>query len=152
MKKSILKKWWFWFIIIITLGLILAPYTINEVYKINSDNQLWNHNDMLSFYGAVLSFSGTVALGMVSVWQTKKANEINDRLLKLEMKSKRGYFIPDHQVEVKSINRKLPKPILIEEPGIPLLCCGDDNICLSSVKCKIYERIVNYDFSIFVTN
>lgn len=40
--------------------------------------------DALTFYGSILAFIGTVLLGALALWQNKKANEINERLLNLE--------------------------------------------------------------------
>lgn len=39
--------------------------------------------DALSFYGSVLSFLGTISLGIVALWQNHKANQINLRLLNI---------------------------------------------------------------------
>lgn len=45
---------------------------------------MWGTEDVLNFYGTFLSFIGTVSLGAIALWQNKKANEINMRILKLE--------------------------------------------------------------------
>lgn len=42
-----------------------------------------NIGDALGFYGSVLSFIGTVSLGIVALWQGHKANQINVRLLSI---------------------------------------------------------------------
>lgn len=39
--------------------------------------------DALGFYGSVLSFLGTISLGIVALWQNHKANQINTRLLNI---------------------------------------------------------------------
>lgn len=62
------------------------PYVINQLYGLNDGYYtLWDAPDVLSFYGSVLSFLGTVILGAIAVWQNKNANEINKKLLDKEL-------------------------------------------------------------------
>lgn len=54
------------------------PLLINEMYKVdNGYITLWGATDVLSFYGTILSFLGTVGLGALVLCQ-------NSRLMKLE--------------------------------------------------------------------
>ena len=46
------------------------------------------------FWFGYMAYFGTVALAIVAVWQTGKANELSNKLLNLELKSKMGYFDP----------------------------------------------------------
>lgn len=81
-----------WIIPTMFLMVFGVPYAINELYSLNSGYYtLWYATDVLSFYGDALSFLGTVVLGIIAVWQTKKANDIselseknNQKLLELQ--------------------------------------------------------------------
>lgn len=43
-----------------------------------------NSGDLLNFYGSLLSFIGTIVLGVVASHQSWKANRLSERLLKIE--------------------------------------------------------------------
>ena len=60
-------------------------------------------NTWLSFWGGFLAFYGAISLGYTSVWQTKKANELSEKMINLELKSKMGYFefCKFHSPEIK---------------------------------------------------
>lgn len=71
------RKWWFWIIIAIFM-MFGVPVIINELYKLNKGYiTIWGASDVLSFYGAVLSFIGTVALGTLALWQNHLINKQN---------------------------------------------------------------------------
>lgn len=77
--------------ILICVVLIFAPILIiHLLFKWNSGcywiQADWDSGDILGYFGDVLSFIGTVALGLFAVSQTEKANKINEDLLKLEKK------------------------------------------------------------------
>ena len=42
----------------------------------------WSVQDTISYYGSALSFLGTISLGVISVWQTNRANNLSEKLLK----------------------------------------------------------------------
>ena len=153
--KSIFKKWWFWVMaVIVILGLILPPFIINANSKSTHSIPLWNNSDMLSYYGSALSFFGTIILGIIAVWQNNHANEINDRVSKMEMQSKRGYFIPEKSEEVKFEDgrRIFPYVHRLQSSGISLLCCGDDCVYVSTVKYLINNKWTEIQSGLFVTN
>lgn len=52
------------------------------------------------FWGAgdFISFVGTISLGLVAVYQTKKANEISSRLLQIEEERRRP------QIDIRAIS------------------------------------------------
>ena len=69
-------------LLLITIG---VPILINELYKINSGYITeWRASDVLSYYGSILGAIGTIALGIVAIYQTKKANDISEKLLQIE--------------------------------------------------------------------
>lgn len=153
MKRPIHKKWWF----LGTIGLLIAiiltiavPHLINKSYQTTQIPESskyiteWTAADTLVYYGAVLSFIGTVVLGALAFWQNEKVHDTNKRLLDLEIKSKRGYFIPKNHVKVKDFPRA-QYDHFIEDPGIKLLCYGDDNVLVSSISYTLCGRTVQDD-------
>lgn len=87
------------FIIIISILsiflIIIMPYILDRVYYWNSPckffNVDYNISNILEYYGAVLTFIGTVSLGIITVYQNytsqKKTDEINKLTLELQKKS-----------------------------------------------------------------
>lgn len=97
MKKPWYKNKLIWIIgIPILIILIATPFIINYLYmKGTPDGKAdtsFSASDMLSFYGSVLAFLGTVALGGLALWQNKKANAISKELLDLEWKRNQPCF------------------------------------------------------------
>ena len=73
------------FFVVLTAGVFAIPIIINEAYKYGKGYvTMWNAADMLSFYGAMLSFIGTVILGLIATNQSRKANELSHKMLELE--------------------------------------------------------------------
>ncbi len=73
--------------ILMILFLIIfgVPLIINEAYKVgNGYITLWGAEDILSFYGLILSFVGTLILGGITVCLTIVNNNINKRLCDIE--------------------------------------------------------------------
>ena len=70
------KKWWVRLIgVFLIIGLILTPFAINCAYMkgltLDKPNTAFSASDLLSFYGAVLTFLGTSVLGLVAYKQTE---------------------------------------------------------------------------------
>lgn len=85
--------------ILLLVGTIGGAIIINEAYKIGKGYiTLWEPADTLSFYGAYLSFVGTVVLGAIAVYQNKKAQEVNDQLQKMQQ----AQFVS--MVSIKEVN------------------------------------------------
>lgn len=67
------------------LRTILAPIIINEFYKLDKGYvTLWGASEMLVYISTIISAAATVYVSWIAITQNKKANEISDRLLKLE--------------------------------------------------------------------
>lgn len=81
--EKLLSKWWFCLIIfVVTLA---VPFIINELYKAGGGyTTKWDAADTLSFYGSYLAFIGTVILGIVAIYQSKKEHQLNEKLQKLQ--------------------------------------------------------------------
>lgn len=88
---------WIFFVLIIGV-----PFIIHVLFSIRPQNDFfiakWSAGELLSYYAAVLSFLGTVILGIIAIRQneqirkiSKEANEVNLRMLKLEECSKKSY-------------------------------------------------------------
>lgn len=64
---------------------IAVPIVINELYKVEGGYLTkWGADDVLSYYGNVLSFIGTILLGAITVYLSIQANNMNKRLLNIE--------------------------------------------------------------------
>lgn len=88
-KEKPMKKPWYlrkWVWIAAALVLIIGvPLAINGLYLANGPIKTrWDAEHVLAYYGEILSFAGTVVLGIVAVWQTQKANDLSKRMLELE--------------------------------------------------------------------
>lgn len=85
--KKFLKIFLLVFISIIII--MSVPLAINILFKLDFNiwwlQSEWTAGDALNFYAGVLSFCGTIILGIISIWQTKKANSISEQLLKKDL-------------------------------------------------------------------
>lgn len=99
--KKFLSKWWFCLVaFIITL---CVPIIINETYKVGRGYvTLWDAADVLSFYGSYLSFIGTVVLGIVAIYQNKKAHQLNEQMQRLQQ----AQFVSMISVNKLEINKR----------------------------------------------
>ena len=108
-KKSWYKQWWIWLIVIaIFLFLIFGiPLIINNCYIPNSGYiTVWGGDDVLQFYGSILSFIGTVSLGILALWQNHILSKQNDNYQKiLELKD-----IPILEIKFNGFSGLLSNP------------------------------------------
>ncbi|WP_461811091.1 hypothetical protein, partial [Faecalimonas sp.] len=87
------KKWFkkpglYVLIVILILTIIGIPVVINEIYKYGATISkpyitIWGADEVLSYYGTVLSFLGTFILGVVAYKQNERGNRTNDKLAEL---------------------------------------------------------------------
>lgn len=80
-KKPFNKRYW-WILLIILLIPIVA-IMVFLIAKYCYDKGLYS-KEFFELIGAILGYSGTAFLGLLALWQNDRANDINDRLLKLE--------------------------------------------------------------------
>ena len=72
-------------LVIFVASVLVVPLIINESYKNNSGYMtLWDANDLLSYFGTVISAVGTIFIGIIAIKQSNRANDISDRLLKIQ--------------------------------------------------------------------
>ncbi len=88
--------------LLITIILFGIPFLINLLFKINSDAEIfqaeWSAGEALSYYGAILSFIGTVVLGALALYQ--------NHIIKQEA-DKKAYYL-----EQKEKQENMPKFIV----------------------------------------
>lgn len=76
-------------VIVILFILFFIPLLINVLFKVDFNiwwlESEWSAGDALNFFGSILSFVGTIALGAISIWQTHKANSISEKLLEKDL-------------------------------------------------------------------
>lgn len=106
LKKLITKPWFYVVVFIVTL---IVPFIINELYKVGTGYiTLWGATDVLAFYGSYLSFVGTVILGVVAVYQNKKAQTLNKQLQKLQQ-AQFVSMVSISRLEISKRSEKAPK-------------------------------------------
>lgn len=60
--------------------IISIPFLINESYIQNKGCiTVWEGKDLLAFYGSILSFIGTVSLGILALWQNHQFKNLGEK-------------------------------------------------------------------------
>ena len=116
--------------------------------------------DALGFYGSFLTFIGTLFLGILALWQNKKANEINMHLLTITEKStelenqKYMSFIQVERVKIDAVDDIIKLTIEYKNSGeVPIyrirVLQDPPDICLQDKNGKnlkyIYASTVKMD-------
>ena len=152
MKKNshLYKKWWVW--AICSAVIIYIPFLINELYKADTGYiTMWGASDVLNFYGSLLSFAGTVVLGALALWQNNKANDMNERLMKIEnerfkLELQPYVLVTNWRLESKDIIDLILSPqklyIQIQNSQIEELECACLSLNLANTSNSV--TIVNY--------
>lgn len=74
-------------VVLFSIIIILIPIIINVMYLSNEGYlTVWDGSDVLMFYGSVLSFTGTILLGGLALWQNERLNGINKKLTEQQYK------------------------------------------------------------------
>lgn len=76
--------------VLLIVAVIFIPILIIHIlFKIKTNCYLitaeWKAGDVLTYFGDVLSFVGTVTLGYVAICQTEKANSISEKLMEIDL-------------------------------------------------------------------
>lgn len=73
------KKICVWIIILFIFFIIIIPFILNKIYSFTAPLEFFNvsysRDTVLNYYGAVLTFIGTVSLGVVTVYQNSIAQK-----------------------------------------------------------------------------
>lgn len=81
-----IKKHWITVALICTAIFVFPLLIVHILFKWNSDNLWltaeWSAGDVLGYIAGFESLIGTITLGIVTVYQSQKANEVNERLAK----------------------------------------------------------------------
>lgn len=89
MKKY--RGWIIALLIVVLLAVAIVPLVINWLFKQVAPCEFmvaeWEASDALSYWGTILSFGGALALGAVTVYQTKKAHDQTEVANKLAQES-----------------------------------------------------------------
>jgi len=89
--KNLKRKYPFFFkilLFIIAVLLFLLPLTIWVFYILGRNKVIiltdYTAGELLNYYGTLISSIGTIILGVATIYLSKKANDINDRLIEVE--------------------------------------------------------------------
>jgi hypothetical protein len=82
-------------ILLFLFFIIIMPLILNKIYYLDAPYDFFNVgydiSDILDYYGAILTFIGTISLGIITVYQNyisqKKTDEVNKLTLELQKKS-----------------------------------------------------------------
>ena len=138
-RKRLILRYFIGFLFLIICPFI--PKIVSELFKI--PNKYWlletsfTTKEVLSFWGSLLGFLGTISLVILALWQNNKLAKTNDRLLRLEKNRDKPF------IKILSIDSKLSSEDRINES----LClnCTFKNIGkgLSTDTCFFAPQIEN---------
>lgn len=84
------------------MAIVGIPAGIHIIFSIHTTNEFltakWTAGELLSYYGSVLTFAGTVSLGALSIYQTQKISQESDKRAQL--------------LDQKEHDKELPKIVL----------------------------------------
>lgn len=91
-------------VIVILFILFFIPLLINVLFKVDFNiwwfESEWSAGDALNFFGSILSFVGTIALGAISIWQTHKANIISEKLLEKDLLESTDFIKLENKIDI----------------------------------------------------
>lgn len=100
MKKS-LK---YLLVLFAILTIIIIPLIINILFKYDFNiwwlQSEWTAGEALCFYSGILSFAGTMFLGVITIWQTKNANSLSKRIVEKDLMESTDFIQLQNRVEV----------------------------------------------------
>jgi len=128
---------------IVIFCIFIIPLIINEAYKLGRGYATaWDASDTLIYYGAILTFLGTVVLGLSTIIQSHRANDINNRLSLLEEER----FKRELQPFVIVSNWKL------EETKLQMIIQSPQKLYIQIGDIELYYGEVCLCLSLFFTN
>lgn len=91
-------------IIMICIALALLPLIINHIYYLKAPCDFFivdlKVDDLVAYYASALSFLGTLILGMLTLFQNKRAQEKTDEINKLQLEmQKKSMELAEKQYE-----------------------------------------------------
>ena len=83
-----IKKHRFMLILLFVFLVVCVPLIIHIIFKIPSEHSFfapeWSAGELLSYYGAILAFAGTVFLGALALYQNDLFKKQNDKIMQLQ--------------------------------------------------------------------
>lgn len=100
-----------WFIAVIGFIIICGvPIIIHVLFKITPENDFfiaeWSAGELLSYYGEVLAFVGTVVLGTLSLYQNQIIKEESNKRVELLEQREREVNAPRFRINNEGSNGK----------------------------------------------
>jgi hypothetical protein len=126
---------------------ILIPLFINFLYYLGNKfqigpNTIYSANDLLQFFGAYLTFFGTLVLGALSLLQNQRLHNINR---KLEISR---YIVENephllHSNSQPAVKWKMHQTTHITESGVNDVILLDENFIINNTRyCMLYGEII----------
>lgn len=147
-----IKKHLLLIILFLLVAMTGVPLIIHVLFKIYPNNSFWiaewSAGEFLSYYGAILSFVGTVALGALALYQNDLFKKQNDKIMQLQNVP---YFShvnlePTGQVK-KKVQEELPAGIYLKsEEANEIILTAFDTYNLSDYPiCSISAKRQGFD-------
>ena len=90
-------------VVFVVLAIFVVPILIHISFKMPAISTFfeaeWTAGDILTYYGAVLSFLGTVVLGYLALWQNRIINEKSEEHTRLIEKLELTRNMPEFKVQ-----------------------------------------------------
>ncbi|WP_410506362.1 hypothetical protein ACER0A_004785 [Haloimpatiens sp. FM7315] len=142
-------------ILLFLFFIIIMPLILNLIYYLDAPCDFfdvgYDISNILDYYGAILTFIGTVSLGIITVYQNyvsqKKTDEVNKLTLELQKKSMAMAEKNYEKEKLYEINKNSPKFELINSG-----CNGRHmNLCavLKNVSDIIISGLKSISFEVF---
>lgn len=100
-------------IILVCIVLVLLPAVINHIYYLEAPCDFFvvdlNVDDLVAYYASALSFLGTLILGMLTLYQNKRAQEKTDEINKLQLQMQKKSMELAEQQYVQGSEAAAPK-------------------------------------------
>lgn len=126
--KFIKKRWHYLLLLVLFIISLAIPFGINEAYKVGEGYiTLWGAPDVLAFYGAYISFIGTVVLGVIAVEQNKKAHRLNEQMQKLQQ-AQFVSMVSVKRLEIDKRSSKYPNYVNTNMREIEVLNCTGSGV------------------------
>lgn len=133
--------------------LLCVPLIIHIIFKIPSEHSFitpeWSAGELLSYYGAILAFLGTVFLGALALYQNDLFKKQNDKIMQLQNVPYFSYVDLEFTGQVvKSTNDHNCPPgfYLIERAANKFLFCSFDANNMSNYPiCFIKATLQGFD-------
>lgn len=96
-------------IVAVAIFSVLLPFIVDELYQVVSSAKFWNvsitADNLLLYYGSLISAAGTIILGIVTLHQNRKLQEKSDEVNRLMLEvNKRSLVLAEQQYKESKDN------------------------------------------------